>query len=416
MIHLPNLMFISSIVSVIVYKLYTVRNISQISDVDFFAFYGIAVTAYILSRFALAEKFVYSRPGPPYLPSVSIIIPAYNEEEFIVKTLQHHINSDYPHDRLEIIVVDDGSTDYTAGEVMRVIREHPETDIKLINFPQNQGKRCALAAGIRAATKEIIVANDSDSFVRPDAVRRIVQPLADKRIGGVTGHADVYNWKENLLTQIQYVRYFVAFRVYKAAESLYDSVICLSGCLAAYPRSVLMRFLNDWEKQKFWGMRCTYGDDRGLTTFVLRTGLSAVYEPQAKTETVVPTSFKGFWKQQLRWKKSWIRETYLLGRFMWKKNPIMSISFYSNAFLTLFSFVIVIRVFFILPALESSLPFFYLVGLALVSFVYLAYCNKHGIHQGWIFPILWSVMYALVLVWQIPIAFLTLRDSRWLTR
>ncbi len=101
---------------------------------------------------------------------------------------------------------------------------------------------------------------------------------------------------------------------------------------------------------------------------------------------------------------------------MWKKNPIMSISFYSNAFLTLFSFVIVIRVFFILPALESSLPFFYLVGLALVSFVYLAYCNKHGIHQGWIFPILWSVMYALVLVWQIPIAFLTLRDSRWLTR
>lgn len=413
MIDLPNLMFVSSILSVIVYKLYTVRNIS---DVDFFAFYGIAVTAYILSRFALAEKFKYQKPGQVFLPSVSIIIPAYNEEKLIAQTLRHHVNSDYPNDQLEIIVVNDGSTDRTAEEVTRVIREHPETSIRLINFPQNQGKRCALAAGARAAAGEIIVTNDSDSFVHPDAVRKIVQPLADHSIGGVTGHADVYNWEENLLTRIQYIRYFVAFRVYKAAESLYNSVICLSGCLAAYPKSVIMRFLDEWENQKFWGMRCTYGDDRGLTTFVLRTGLSAVYEPSAKTETVVPASFQAFWKQQLRWKKSWLRETYFVGKFMWKKHPIMAISFYSNAFLTLFSFVIVLRVFFILPGLESSLPFFYLVGLALVAFVYLAYCNKHGIHQGWIFPILWSVLYALVLVWQIPIAFLTLRDSRWLTR
>ena len=416
MIDVPNLMFISSILSVIAYKLYTVRNISGISDVDFFALYGIAVTAYILSRFALAEKFEYEKPGQLFLPSVSVIIPAYNEEKLIGQTLKHHINSDYPSDRLEIIVVNDGSTDRTAEEATEVIRRHPGTVIRLINFPKNLGKRCALAAGMRAAAGEVIVVNDSDSFVHPDAVRRIVQPLADNRIGGVTGHADVYNWKENLLTKIQYIRYFVAFRVYKAAESLYDSVICLSGCLAAYPKSVIMGFLDEWENQKFWGMRCTYGDDRGLTTFVLRTGLSATYQPLAITETVVPTTFKGFWKQQLRWKKSWIRETYFVGKFMWKKHPIMAMSFYSNAFLTLFSFVIVLRVFFILPALELTLPFFYLIGLALVSFVYLAYCNKHGIHQGWIFPILWSVLYALVLVWQIPIAFLTLRDSRWLTR
>ncbi len=410
---LPNAMYVSSVLSVILYKVYTVR---QFSDVDFFTFYGVAVTAYILSRFALAERFKPKESGQFFLPSVSVVIPAYNEERFIAKTLHHHLNSDYPKDRLEVIVVNDGSRDRTQEEIATVVREHPEASIRLISFPENQGKRRALAAGIRAAKGEVIVTNDSDSFVRPDAVRRIVQPLAESTVGGVSGHADVYNWKENLLTQVQYIRYFVAFRVYKAAESLYSSVICLSGCLAAYPKSLLLRFLDEWENQKFLGRRCTYGDDRGLTTYVLRTGRKAIYEPLSVTETVVPSTFKVFWKQQLRWKKSWLRETYFVGKFMWKRHPVMAISFYSNAFLTMFSFAIVLRVFFILPALESTIPIFYLMGLALVSFVYLAYCNKHGIYQGWIFPIVWSVLYALVMVWQIPIAMLTIRDSRWLTR
>lgn len=413
MTDLPNVMYVSSILSVILYKFYTVRNLTE---ADFFAVYGIAVTAYILSRFALAEKYKCKMPTQIFLPRVSVVIPAYNEEKLIAQTLRYHAISDYPKDRLELIVVDDGSRDHTAEEVARVVQEHPEISIRLVKFAQNQGKRRALAAGIRVATGDVVVTNDSDSFVHSNALRNIVQPLADRNVGGVTGHADVYNWKQNLLTQVQYVRYFVAFRVYKAAESLYDSVICLSGCLAAYPKSILMGFLDDWENQKFWGKQCTYGDDRGLTTFILRTGLRAVYEPLAKTETVVPESFEAFWKQQLRWKKSWLRETYLVGAFMWKKHPVMAVSFYSNAFLTVFSFVVVLRVFFILPALESSLPIFYLVGLALVALVYLAYCNKYGIYQGWIFPIIWSVLYALVLVWQIPIAFLTLRDSRWLTR
>ena len=413
MTDLPNVMYVSSILSVILYKLYTVRGFT---DIDFFGIYGIAVTAYILSRFALAERYKYKKPTQFFLPRVSVVIPAYNEEKLIAKTLRHHVNSDYPKDRLEIIVVNDGSGDRTAQEVARVIQERPEISIRLLDFPKNQGKRRALAAGFRAAIGDVIVTNDSDSFVHPDAVRNIVQPLVDHSVGGVTGHADVYNWKENLMTQVQYIRYFVAFRVYKAAEALYDSVVCLSGCLAAYPKSILMLFLDEWENQKFWGRQCTYGDDRGLTTFILRMGLRAVYEPLAITETVVPESLQTFWKQQLRWKKSWLRETYLAGHFMWRKHPVMALGFYSNAFLTMFSFIVVIRVFFILPALESSLPIFYLIGLTLVAFVYLAYCNKYGIHQGWIFPIVWSILYALKLVWQIPIALLTLRDSRWLTR
>ncbi|MEM3004569.1 MAG: glycosyltransferase [Candidatus Bathyarchaeia archaeon] len=410
---LANMMYLLSVASVIVYKFYTVRHIT---DGDFFTFYGVAVTAYILSRFALAESYRHEQPRIEYLPKVTVVIPAYNEERHIGKTLLHHVRSDYPKDRLEIIVVNDGSRDRTEQEVKRIMKENPDTAIKLINHTVNLGKRHALATGIRQAEGEVIVTNDSDSFVHPDAVRRIVQPLQQGLIGGVTGHADVHNWRENLLTKVQYVRYFVAFRVYKSAETLYDSVVCLSGCLAAYRKPVLMRFLDEWENQRFWGQRCTYGDDRGITTFILRSGLKAVYEPTARTETIVPTTLRQFWRQQLRWKKSWIRETYLAGKFMWRKHPMMAVGFYSNAFLTVFSFFIVIRVFFLLPALQSTLPIFYIIGLALVSLVYLAYCNKHGIYQGWIFPVVWSVMYALILVWQIPLAFLTLRDGRWGTR
>jgi len=263
---IANIMYVSSIASVIVYKFYTVRHLT---DADFFTFYGIAVTAYILSRFALAEKHKHKTPQKEYLPKVSVVIPAYNEEEHIGKTLLHHVRSDYPKDRLELIVVNDGSRDRTEHEVRRIMRENPETAIKLINLPVNCGKRHALASGIRETEGEVVVTNDSDSFVYPDAVRRIVQPLQEGLVGGVTGHADVHNWKENLLTKIQYVRYFVAFRVYKSAESLYDSVVCLSGCLAAYRKPVLMRFLDEWESQKFWGQKCTYGDDRGITTFIL---------------------------------------------------------------------------------------------------------------------------------------------------
>ncbi len=408
-----NAMYVSSIVSVIIYKICTVRNFT---DADFFTFYGIVVTAYILSRFALAESYKYVRPKNEFLPKVSVVIPAYNEEEYIRKTLLHYILSDYPKDRLEVIVVNDGSKDRTEEIVTKVMQDNSETSIKLVSLPENRGKRRALAAGIREAAGEIVVTNDSDSFVHPDAIRKVVQPLQDENVGGVTGHADVYNWKDNLLTQIQYIRYFVAFRVYKSAESLYNSVVCLSGCLAAYRRSVLMQFLDEWENQKFWGRSCTYGDDRSLTSFLLRRGLKALYEPTAKTETVVPRSMSKFWKQQLRWKKSWLRETFLVGRFMWRKHPMMALSFYSNAFLTVFSFIIVVRVFFLLPALESTLPIMYILGLALVSLVYLAYCNKNGIYQGWIFPVIWCILYALILVWQIPLALLTLRDGRWGTR
>ena len=91
----------------------------------------------------------------------------------------------------------------------------------MIDFPENCGKRAAMAAGIRATEAEVIVFVDSDSVVEPGALRMLVQPLHDSRVGAVCGHADVLNVRESWLTRMQAVRYFVAFRVVKAAESVF---------------------------------------------------------------------------------------------------------------------------------------------------------------------------------------------------
>ena len=106
-----------------------------------------------------------------------------------------------------------------------------------------------MAAGIRATTAEVIVFVDSDSSVEPDALKLLVQPLADPRVGAVCGHADVLNVRESWITRMQAVRYFVAFRVVKAAESVFGAVTCCSGCFSAYRREAILPRLEWWESQ-----------------------------------------------------------------------------------------------------------------------------------------------------------------------
>ena len=127
--------------------------------------------------------------------------------------------------------------------------------MSVIDFPENRGKRAAMAAGIRATEAEVIVFVDSDSAVEPDALRLLVQPLADRRVGAVCGHADVLNVRESWLTRMQAVRYFVAFRVVKAAESVFDAVTCCSGCFSAYRREAILPRMEWWENQTLLGRR-----------------------------------------------------------------------------------------------------------------------------------------------------------------
>lgn len=288
--------------------------------------------------------------------------------------------------------------------------------VKVVDWKENRGKREGMAECVRQSKNEIIIFIDSDSFVKPNTARELIKYFIDPKVAAVAGHAYVANANTNILTKMQDVRYFVAFRAYKSAEALFGTVTCCSGCCSAYRKEYVLKVLDNWLNQKFLGVQCTYGDDRSLTNFLLQKGYKALFAPKAIAYTFVPDTFKKFMRQQLRWKKSWTRESLRAGLFMWKKNPIMSISYYLGVILPLLAPVIVVRALLWYPYATGKTPWFYLFGLALMAFIYGLYYYIHTKNKKWIYGVLFVTFYTIVLIWQLPWAILNLRDPKWGTR
>jgi hyaluronan synthase len=255
----------------ILYAIWMAREltIAGLTRDPLFATYSIAVLCYVLGRFALA---LFYRPAKDsgYRPRVSVIIPAFNEEDGILGTIESIVRADYPPERVEVVVVNDGSTDGTWSQIVAAKARWPR--VRAVDLNANYGKRAAMAEGIRRSDGDVLVFVDSDSYLRADALVHLVAPFTDDRVGGVVGHAEVKNRQATWITKMQQVRYYAAFRIIKGTESLLSgTVICASGCCAAYRRDVLTPFLHDWEVQTFLGRPATFGDDRALTNRVLQT-------------------------------------------------------------------------------------------------------------------------------------------------
>jgi hyaluronan synthase len=382
----------------------------------YFEIYGIVVTTYLVSRFALS--LLYRAPPDAGLePRVAIVMPAFNEEAAVATSLRSLLAVDYPGDKLELVAINDGSSDNTLGEMQQVAVECGGR-IRVINFPENRGKRAAMAAGIRATDAEIIAFVDSDSSLVSDALRKLVQGFADDRVGAVCGHADVLNVRANWLTKMQAVRYFVAFKVCKAAEGVFGAVTCCSGCFSAYRREAIMPKLDWWENQTFFGRPSTFGDDRSLTNCVLRNW-RVLYHAEAVAETIVPEKLRQFIKQQTRWKRSWTRESLIVGRFVWRKHPIVAISVYISLVLPLIAPVTALRAIVWRPLIAGGdAPWIYLVGIYSMALVYSLYfaLRKRSYDTLWVFGILFVFFYVFFMLWQTYYAVLTSRSSAWGTR
>lgn len=383
----------------------------------FFGAYSILITTYILSRFLLAYLKKPVKSDPSYEPSVAFVVPAKNEEDNIFETIRRFGAVDYPKEKIEVIAINDGSTDRTLQEMYRAAEEiQPSVArVEVVNFEQNRGKRYGMAEGVKRARHDIVIFIDSDSFIEPSAVQHLVKYFADREVGAVSGHTDVWNRDTNLLTQMQAIRYYIAFRVYKAAESVFGTVTCCPGCCSAYRREYVMTFIDKWLHQRFLGVQCTYGDDRSLTNFMIRK-YRAVYSSEAKAHTVVPDMFKKYMRQQQRWKRSWIRETFIASAFMWKKNPIAAVSFYSYVFLAFVSPIVFFRAMVWYPFVHESLPVIYLSGLLLMLFLHGLFYRIQVGARAWVLAILSFWFNTVLLMWQLPWAVLTLRETRWGTR
>jgi hyaluronan synthase len=375
--------------------------------------YSLLVGGYLLSRFLFAACY-REAPPLPELPTLSVVVPVRNEAEHIARTIRHLMDSDYPRERLQVIVVDDCSADGSLAVMQQARQTYP--GLVVVGLEKNAGKRHALAAGVGLATGEVIVFIDSDSFLAPDALRRLVNRLADPMVAAVTGHCDVENIWTNRLTRMQTVRYFIAFRVMKAAESVFGSVTCLSGPIAAYRREVLQAVMPEWLGQRFMGRPATFGDDRSLTNSLLRRGYQVVYESRARVTTLVPESHRVFLRQQLRWKRSWFRESLIACSFMWRREPLMALSFYLGFLLPLMGPAIVLRALVYVPLVQRTSPLMYIVGItlmsALMSSTYLLFRRS----RLWFYGIFFCFYYMFVLVWQTPWAVLTSWRNEWITR
>ncbi len=374
--------------------------------------YSLIISFYILSRFLLAAWY---RPPADvgYLPSVAVIVACKNEENSIAETIECIYKSDYPRHLMQVIAVNDGSTDGTLREMHATRARHP--DLVVINFEKNRGKRHGMAAGALATKADILVYVDSDSFVESNTVRKMVQGFADPEVGAVCGHANVQNADTNALTKMQQVRYYVAFRILKAAESLFSSVSCCSGCLAAYRRAYVMPILDTWLHQRFMGREATFGDDRSLTNFMLRRW-RVIYDAEAVCTTIVPDNYRVFFRQQVRWKKSWIRESFIAGRFMWRRHPMAAFSFYLALMFPLLAPVIVSNALIVTTVSSGMFSYLYLYGAALMATLYgLVYLARY--RDGmWIYAIAFSFFYMAFLVWQTYYALLTINKNHWGTR
>jgi hyaluronan synthase len=254
------------------------------------------------------------------LPTITVVIPAYNEGRQILDTVRSVMNSRYPEEKMQVICVDDGSKDDT-WQWMQIAQQEFPWRVRLIRQPFNRGKRHALMAGFSQASGKVYVTIDSDSEVLPDTLRHLVSPLAsDPRVGAVAGNVRVLNLSEGAIPKMLEVSFVSAFDFLRSGQSVYGGVFCTPGALSAYQAEVISPHLSFWVNQTFMGSPATIGEDRALTNLVLGCGFRVVYQREAVVMTKIPITFKGLRRMMLRWARSNVREnlvmlSFIIGRF-----------------------------------------------------------------------------------------------------
>jgi cellulose synthase/poly-beta-1,6-N-acetylglucosamine synthase-like glycosyltransferase/peptidoglycan/xylan/chitin deacetylase (PgdA/CDA1 family) len=245
---------------------------------------GLATTSLALLQYRRSQRARPHRSDD--LPTVSALVPAYNEAAVIGRTLAALLASNYP--SLEILVIDDGSTDGTA-EVAEQFATDPR--LRVLRLP-NGGKGRALNAGIAASRGEIVIAIDADTLFEPETVRRLVAPFADASVGAVAGNIKVGN-RRSLLTQWQSIEYIVGINLDKRFFDYINCITVVPGAVGAWRKEALERV------DGFSG--ATLAEDADLTFAVQRAGYRVLYEGRAVAWTEAPSTLRCLAKQRLRW-------------------------------------------------------------------------------------------------------------------
>ncbi|MBF4487347.1 MULTISPECIES: glycosyltransferase family 2 protein [unclassified Flavobacterium] len=355
------------------------------------------------------------------LPTVTVIVPAYNEGKLVWDTLLSLADSDFPAHKLEILAVDDGSKDDT-WYWMQQAKIKLGDRLTIFQQPANAGKRHALYRGFELGTGEIFVTVDSDSIVKKDTLRNLVSPfVVNEKCGAVAGNVHVLNSKKAILPKMLNVSFVMSFEFMRSAESQLGSVLCTPGAAAAYRKTAVFACLDEWINQTFMGQPSDIGEDRAMTNMILKQGQQVLFQRNAYVLTNVPEEYTGLYKMFIRWSRSNVRENIAMAKYVFtdfrKESKFGSRLLWLNQALRIvMAYPFMLFMFFFIaihPLLFLSST---LLGILIVSsFPVLFYAKRYNFSDSlWAYS--YSVFYTFSLFWITPYAIVTANKRGWLTR
>ncbi|WP_330354545.1 glycosyltransferase [Streptomyces chartreusis] len=257
----------------------------------------------IHARRTRRKDFVWG-PNAPVTEPASVLVPAYNEAKCIENTVQSLMRSEHP---IEVIVIDDGSSDGTA----RIVEAMGLPNVRVIR-QLNGGKPSALNRGMANARYDLIVMMDGDTVFEPATVRELVQPFADPRVGAVAGNAKVGN-KDTLIGAWQHIEYVMGFNLDRRMYDVLQCMPTIPGAVGAFRRSAL---------ERVGGMSDdTLAEDTDITMAIHRDGWRVVYEEKARAWTEAPESVQQLWSQRYRWSYGTMQAIWKHRKALVEKGP-----------------------------------------------------------------------------------------------
>jgi len=259
--------------------------------------------------------------GPPVTDPVSVVIPAFNESKTIGPAVRSLAQS--AHHEVEVVVVDDASTDGTAD----VVAALGLSNVRVVRVPPG-GKATALNTGAALASHDLLVMVDADTVVDSESIHRLVQPFADPTVGAVAGNVKVGN-RRGILGRWQHIEYVIGFNL---DRRLYDTFGCIStipGALGAFRRQALV---------DAGGLSLdTIAEDTDLTIAIQRAGWQVVYEESALAYTEAPATLPQLWKQRYRWSYGIMQAIWKHRRAVFDRGPSGRFGRRALPFISLFS-------------------------------------------------------------------------------
>ena len=408
-------------------------------------------------------------------PLVTIIVPVKNEEGNIRNCVQSCLNSSYTNK--EVIIINDGSTDGTSAILDEIRKEvGPGSKLQIIHLSKSVGKKVAIEAGTQIAKGEFYVMMDSDCDLANDAVDHAVKIFyTDHRIGAVTGHARVRDaTKGNTLIKIEDVWFDGQFRLLKGMETSFSSLTCCSGALSIYRRDAVHQYIHAWAHDHFLGIEnFKFATDRRLTAYVLgakpediwnakkkdvgedannntsddynipilQTGKDdlntmrsssdpdreelkkkdrrkyawkLVYSPSVRVTAGVPDTLMALIRQQIRWRKSFIRSLPATGGIYWRRPFYAAFLYYLVLALKLLRPLIVIKVVLLVLSGDIVTALFYIAGIMYTGMLYgIDSRLRNPGYPLWLYRPLFTFMSTFVFSWLLFYAALTIRKESW---